>query len=231
MFFLLLLIASLMIQVYSIYSYMRVEERNRWQYYCYKVEPLDYEPEKYWNLTDPDPYILEAIQHLGEWAEPFYWEDSTFWFTAIWEENPEVPGPRPAHAVPFKYNGTYYDYSRTVPGTRLRATLLNDVPEEYWNLTYPEKYLLEAIENPGETVVVGINSGVNEILGPYLWPSTYKPFKYNGRYYEFSVYEIDYGYPLPKPQRPELTASILGLIWIAAGSIYFLENRKTKTQL
>jgi hypothetical protein len=230
LFFLSLLIISILIQGYSIFSYATNIKEDRFQHYCYIVESLDYVPKKYWDLTDPDPYILEAIENPGEWTEPFYREDSTFWFTAIWDDNPGLPGPRILKSVPFKYNGTYYNYDVVYPGERLVVTALHETPEEYWNLTDTDKYLMRAIENPGELIVVGIDSRAREILSPYSFPSTYKPFQYNGTFYDFSMEDADYGYPLPIPQRPELTASILGGMWITIGSIYILKTRKTKIE-
>jgi len=203
-------------------------KEDHFQYYCYIVEPLDYVPEKYWNLANPDPYILEAIENPGEWTEPFYWEYSTFWFTAIWDDDPGLPGPRILKSVPFKYNGKYYDYDVVYPGERLVVTVFHETPEEYWDLTDTDKYLLMAIGNSCELIVVGIDSRVREILCPFLFPSTYKPFQYNGTFYDFSMEDVDYGYPLPMPQRPELTTSMLSVMWIIVGSIYILETRKTK---
>jgi hypothetical protein len=219
-----------MIQGYSIYTYAKVQEAVSRRPFCYIAEPLDYEPEKYWNLTDPDPYILEAIKHLGNWTEPFEYGNSTFWFTAIWDD-PDAPSePHPIRPVPFKYNGTYYEYMVCYPGERLRVTILYEEPEEYWNLTSPDRYLLEAIESPGKTIVVGIDSKTSEILGPHLWPSTYKPFCYNGTYYKYDLAEIDYSIPLPRSPKPELTAGALATVWVAVGSVYILKNKKAKVQ-
>lgn len=218
-----LLIASIIIQLYSVYAYATAEERNSILYYCYMVEPLDYVPGKYWNLTDPDQYILEAIENPGRWTEPFHYKDSTFWFTAIWD-NPEIapPGPHCIQPTPFKYNGTYYTYHVVYPSTRLWVYLLSEEPEEYWNLTNPDKYLLEGIENPGKMIVVGIYSNVSAVLGAH----NYKPFYYNGHYYDYKIGEVDYGYPLPTVIKPEHTAAVLSGIWIMTGSIYFTRKKK-----
>jgi hypothetical protein len=222
-----------MIQGYSIYTYATVEEAGI-AYYCYLAEPLDHKPEKYWVLTDPDPYILEAIQHPGIWTESFDPENSTFWFTAIWDDPNAPPEPHPMEPVPFLYNGTYYWYGATYPGERLRVTIVNNKPEDYWNLTEPDKYLLEAIENPGKWIVVGLNSTTREILSKHIWPTHEPFFQYNGTYYTFDFANVDYGYPFPESSQTEvirnaLTATCI-VVGSTAGSVYILKKRKTRTQ-
>lgn len=138
---LLLLAASVAIEGYAIYANAKVEEEKKIQYLCLMVQPVDFKPEKHWNLTDPDQYVLEAIRNPGVYTEPFYYEDSTFWYAA--DENQGPYGY-------FYYNGTYYKYDLDLINTLLIAYRLSGRPSEYWNLTNPNKYLLEAIENPGK---------------------------------------------------------------------------------
>jgi hypothetical protein len=117
MLFFMLLIASVMIQGYSIYAYAAAGNRaanGTWAdgIWCYRVHQLDYVADDCWNLTDPDQYILEAIEHLGNLTEPFDYRGSTFWFIAPWRDHynitlTEILGRRPK---PFLYNGTCYDY-------------------------------------------------------------------------------------------------------------------------
>lgn len=223
--FITLLIATIIIQGYSIYVYSTVEETYGGGGYCYMVEPLDHEPEKYWDLAEPDPYILEAIEHPGNWTEPFVYKDSTFWFTAEWHDpdyvrNNTLEG---IHPVPFKYNGTYYNYSVVGSGIIIGVRLLVEEPEEYWNLTNPNKYLLEAIENPGKSIAVGCDVSLSDLL-KQLPPC---PFQYNGKYYD-DHYVITYlpTYPLPSPFKPERTAMVLAGVWVAAGSVYLLKKKK-----
>jgi hypothetical protein len=212
-----LFIASVTAQAYSIYAYATVTERNHASYFCYRAERLDYVPENYWNLTDPDPYISEAIEKLGEWTEPFYYENSTFWFTAIWDEPDAPPEPHCIHPVPFRYNETYYDYDVWYSGEYLTVNLLNEEPPEYWNLTNPDKYTMEAIENPGKRIAVGINATLN------LQPG---PFQYKGKYYNYSIVDVLQTYPLPKPLKPEHTATVVAVMWVVVGSVYVVSNRK-----
>lgn len=219
--FLALLIVTITVQGYSIYVYANSQWADGEANCCYIVWVLESEPENYWNLTNPDPYILEAIEHPGNWTEPFNYKDSTFWFTAIWD-NPDAPSePHPIQPVSFKYNGTYYNYLAAFPGRRLRVNLLDEEPENYWNLTNPDKYTLKAIENLGETIVVGINATLN------LQPG---PFKYDEKYYEYDVFYVDAQLPLPLPVKPENTAAVLAGVWVATGSVYVLKNRRTKAK-
>lgn len=219
-FFLVLLIATISIQGYSLYADATVKEVRSSTYFSYIAFPLDYEPENYWNLTDPDQYILEAIENPGNWTEPFNYMDSTFWYAPGWLDTDATDWP-----LPFKYNGTYYNYGNAYPGRRLVVTLLDKEPEEYWNLTDPDKYTLEGIENPGKTIVVGIGVKLTLQLGP---------FQYNGKYYDASVAEHDYGYPSHSPEslppKPEHIAIVLAGTWVAVGSVFILQNRKTKTE-
>jgi len=106
--FLALLIITVIIQGYNVYAFVNSKPKV----WAYKVTPLDYIPDDAWNLTDPDPYILDAIKHPGELSEPFDYRDSMFWYTAPWYEHYdqtlfEKLGRRPK---PFLYNGTCYDY-------------------------------------------------------------------------------------------------------------------------
>jgi hypothetical protein len=229
MFFLILLAISIALQGYSTYTYAKVQEAQTSGYFCYIAWPLGHEPEKYWNFTDPDPYILEAIEHPGNWTEPFIYVDSTFWFTAQWWDPDTWQGVSPnvwwAEVVPFKYNETYYNYGVCIAGVRLSVNLLKEKPKEYWNLTDPDKYTLEAIENPGEEIVVAMDAKLNLQDGP---------FQHDGNYYSYLIACVDYGYPLPKPEigppKPEHTAIGLAGIWAIVGSVYILKNRKTKAK-
>jgi hypothetical protein len=238
MLFLTLAIASIAIQGYSIYAYATVGSREadgKWVegVWCYRVHLLDYVADDCWNLTAPDQYILEAIEHPGNWTEPFDHRDSTFWFIAPWYDHfnlnlTEILGRRPK---PFLYNGACYDYDVADAGMQLVVRPLDEPPEQYWNLTNPDKYLLKAINNPGKIIAVPTDSQsiILEIVGTYYWPSTRKPFQYNGTYYNFSIGFVERcGIPLPKYPKPELTASALAAMWIAVGSIYIVKSRKTK---
>ena len=216
-----LLIATITVMSVYVKVYATLQESSS-MYVCYIVWELDHQPEKYWNLTEPDPYILEAIEHPGECTEPFPYTESTFWYTAIWDDgDPETT--HPIQPVPFKYNGTYYDYMFYPCCTYLRVTPLDEEPEAYWNLTNPSKYLLEAIKNPGKTIVVGMDSplGLGEHKG--------FTFLYNGTYYEYDISSVDWAsYPLPKLPKPESVAAGLGATWVIAGLIYVVASRKTK---
>ena len=229
-FFLILLIFSIIIQGYSVYAYSMVRNRELSRIWCYRATPLDYISEDCWNLTDPDPYILEAIQNPGEWTETFRRQDSLFWSIAPWyahlNTSAWVDGKRPK---PFIYNGTCYNYDVTYAGTILTVNPLDETPEEYWNLTTPDKDLLKAMKNPGKPIHC-VETEAIAILSPYLFPSTYKPFHYNGTYYSFSVGYIDVEIPLPRPPQPEHTAMALAGMWVTVGSVYILRNRKTKTK-
>jgi len=217
-----LLIATIIIQGYSSYVYAKVIETNSAAYFCYIVFPLEHEPEKYWILTEPDPYILEAIEHPGNWTEPFFYKDSTFWFTAEWH-SPEFPLTSEFfQLVPFKYNGTYYDYGAAGSNTRIRVELLDEEPEEYVNLTNPDKYMLEGIENPGKRIAVKFGVAFK---GPG------SPFQYNGKYYACEVMDVLLECPSHEPVKPEYTAMALAGVWGAIGSVYFLKKRKAKVNL
>ena len=162
LFFLALLIATIAIQGYSIYAHTTAV-KNGWKSgsWCYMVHPCDYIADDCWNLTDPDQYILAAIQNPDELTEPFDYGYSTFWFIAPWYDHFDLTlydtlGRRPK---PFLYNGTCYDY--------------NAIP------------MVDLVEYPS---------------------------------------------PKPEPVKPEHTAVGLAVVWVAAGSVYILKNRKAKSE-
>jgi len=225
LFFPILLIVSISIQGYSIHAYMAAENRRN-GVWCYRVHPLDYIADDCWNLTGPDPYILEAIRDVGEWTLPFDYRDSSFWYIAPWHDHYnqtlyEVLGRRPK---PFLYNGTCYDYDVTYAGTYIVVEVLDEPPEKYWNVTNPDKRLLEGIKNLGKDILIPWFS--DETLGPH-------PFRYNGAYYDYRVTgNIDFTeYPLAtSAPRPEHPAMALAVVWVAVGSVYILKNRKTKAE-
>lgn len=110
LFFLTLLIVSIAVQGYSIYAYVKAE--NEWKSggWSYMVHPLDYIANDCWNLTDPDQYILEAIQNPDEWTEWFDRRDSSFFSTAPWYEHLSANASE-RRPNPFLYNDTCYDYN------------------------------------------------------------------------------------------------------------------------
>lgn len=101
---------------------------------------------------------------------------------------------------------------------------MNEEPEEYWNFTNPDKYLLKAIENPGKQVTLGIDDG--------NWPPDSGPFKYNGKYYHWSGMYIEYW-----PEEwgtlkdiPIRTAMALAVVWGTVGLVYIVSNRENKSE-
>lgn len=237
--FLILLIVSTVAQGYSVYtSETVVNERIAW---CYVVHPLDYIADDCWNLTDPDQYILEAIQNPDEWTLPFEYRDSTFWFSAPWDDcwvtDPEtgklyLPAITEERPKPFLYNGTCYNYDSTYAGTGVVVEVLSEPPEKYWNITNLDKRLLWGINNPGKLYLMLILGGDS----PYAYPAPPRPFLYNGTYYNYTKdFYIDFWHPSHKsPIKPEQTATILVVVWVvvwvAVGSVYLVKNRKAKAE-
>jgi hypothetical protein len=233
--FLVLLIATITVQGYSTYIYAYSEKTitipDDWsEDTCYIACPLNYTPEKYWILTEPDQYILEAINYPENWTEPFYACYSTFWDKSVAALTKGVDVPTPMAELPevpfypFLYNGTYYAFDVALPGTRVTVKLLTEEPEEYCNLTKPERWLLKAIENPGKGATVPIDD--------YHYPPQ-RYFKYEGKYYSWQRWGIDYWPDVwgnIKGDVPIRTAIGLSLIWVVAGSVYLVKNRKTKAE-
>ena len=233
--FLVLLITTITVQGYSTYIYAYSEKTitipDDWsEDTCYMVYPLDYTPEKYWVLTEPDQYILVAINYPGNITEPFYACYSTFWdeggaaFAVDFNVTVCVDGFSQSPFIPFLYNETYYAYWIGLPGTRVTVKLLDEEPEEYCNLTNPERWLLKAIENPGKRATVPMDD--------YHYPPQ-RCFKYEGKYYSWRRWNIDYWPDVwgnIKGDVPIRTAIGLSLIWVAVGSVYLVKNRRTKAE-
>jgi len=220
--FLILLIASISIQAYSIYASTTAVEngwkKRRW---CYRVHPLEYIADDCWNLTNPDQYILDAIQNPGEWTLPFDRKDSTFWFIAPWREHYNITlynelGRKPK---PFLYNGTCYDYDVCYAESDVVVEVLSKPPEKYWNVTKLDKRLLWGVKNPGKPF---------PMLCLDDYPAPPHPFLYNGTYYDYKIIgEIDIKeYPFPNTLKPEYTALGITVIWGAVSSIYLAGNRR-----
>ena len=74
-------------------------------------------------------------------------------------------------------------------GMALMAEELTEKPDKYIPLTEPDPYVLQAVSNPGEDVIVGSweDSEFDEMV------STYKTnnVEIDGRYYRINVYSID----------------------------------------
>jgi len=230
LFLITLLILSVATQGYSTYIYARATQDEHGSLagvsdvgVCYRAFPLDYVPKQYFTLTDPDQYILEAIEHPGNWTEPFGSGDSPFL------KNIERPGVfnitmpvGQSYYMPFFYNGAYYAYSFVLTGEVISVRVLSEEPAGYWNLTSPDKYLLKAIGNPGEQVVVGVDDHDNYSSAPYQ-----KPFRYNGKYYSLCGYHIDGFLNAPSGIAGLVqTGMPLAVVWLIVGVVYFARIKK-----
>lgn len=224
LFLITLLILSVAIQGYSTYIYARVtqDEHGFLGRVCYRAFPLDYVPKQYFTLTDPDQYILEAIEHPGNWTEPFGSGDSPFF------KNIERPGVfnittsvGQSENMPFFYNGTYYAYIFALPGELISVSVLSEEPAGYWNLTSPDKYLLKAIENPGEQVLLGVDDHDNYSSAPYQ-----EPFRYDGKYYRLWRFYVDRLLDNPSGMGLVQTGMTLSAVWLIVGVVYFARIKK-----
>jgi len=73
-----------------------------------------------------------------------------------------------------------------VGGLFYEATLLEDPPSAYWNLTNPDIWILEAINNPGKSVRV--DQEATTFLADYPGPSN---IRYNDKYYHVTALFVD----------------------------------------
>ncbi|MDH5783142.1 MAG: hypothetical protein OEZ35_05705 [Candidatus Bathyarchaeota archaeon] len=71
----------------------------------------------------------------------------------------------------------------------LVAEKLTEKPDVYIPLTEPDHYVLQAVSNPGEEVVVGAwgNSEFDEMVETYGTDNV----EINGNYYEIQVYSME----------------------------------------
>jgi len=74
-------------------------------------------------------------------------------------------------------------------GMTLVAEKLTEKPDVYIPLTEPDHYVLQAVSNPGEEVVVGAwgNSEFDEMVETYGTDNV----EINGNYYEIQVYSME----------------------------------------
>ena len=74
-------------------------------------------------------------------------------------------------------------------GLAFEAEKLTEKPDVYIPLTEPDPYVLQAVSNPGEEVVVGArgNSEFNEMVDTYGTNNV----EINGNYYQIHVYFIE----------------------------------------
>lgn len=189
----------------------------------YGIISLTQEPTLCWNLTDPDPYILEALQNPGHWTELFYYKNSTFWRIAWWgygNLGPQNPIMQ-VHPVPFKYNGTYYDYSMGARDLEYWVEPLNEEPKDYSSFTNVPWYLQEAINNPGKMIAQSLE--FDSDMWEFFW-SIKTPFKYNGTYYQLNWMDILAGPPreLPWPRTEYTVAGVTSVAFAGTALSYII---------
>jgi hypothetical protein len=108
---------------------------------------------------------------------------------------------------PFTKSGQYY-----------RAELLEETPQDYFVLTNPDPWLLQAINNPGTWVYVE-----NQYESSFLQqPSLESPFEYEGSFYSTEIIFIDLW-----PSQVLAKVAQIGTAdsWIAFGTLAVI-NRK-----
>jgi hypothetical protein len=219
--------------VFPIYPPANETEICNLMFEVYGNISLTEEPALYWNLTDPDPCILEALQNPGHWTELFDYENSTFWRIAWWNygtldlQNPIMHG---IHRMPFKYNGTYYFYDMLEPSFMYRVNPLNEEPEDYYNFTSVPWYLQEAIDNPGKMITQSVEF-YHEIWR--FLRHMENPFKYNGSYYELDLFDVLQLLPedLNHAMWPRTEYTVAGATGLAFSGIALLCIRKKRKNI
>jgi hypothetical protein len=74
-------------------------------------------------------------------------------------------------------------------GMALKAEELTEKPDKFVTLTEPDPFVLEAISNPGKTVIVGSweDSEFDEIVSMYETNNV----KIDSKYYRITIYSVD----------------------------------------
>jgi len=110
-------------------------------------------------------------------------------------------------------------------GLLIKATEVDHAPS-YANVTTdPHPCLIEAVENPGEKIYVGVGSEEEEVAyQQVLHGPSY--VEYEGKYYVILKVYVDLGLYTPHPLPVEVLGfSALGACWVGVVYVYF---RKTK---
>ena len=109
-------------------------------------------------------------------------------------------------------------------GLLIRATEVDHAPSYATVTADPHPYLIEAVENPGQEINIGVGSEEEEIAyqqvlhGPgYV--------EYEGKYYRILKLYVDLGLDQPILPVEALGFSALGACWVGVVYVYF---RKTK---
>jgi len=109
-------------------------------------------------------------------------------------------------------------------GLLIRATEVDHKPL-YANVTAdPHPYLIEAVENPGQKIYIGVGSEEEEVAyQQVLHGPSY--VEYEGKYYVILKVYVDLGLDPPILQEEVLGFFALGACWVGVVYVYF---RKTK---
>jgi hypothetical protein len=144
----------------------------------------------YWNLTNPDSYILQAIQNsspimfgTGAGLEVYVPKDAPdLTFINQLKEHDRllnIAYEGKYYAIIFANGTSYYGFQAV---DRIKEAFT----QGYWELTEPDRYVLEAIQT-GKTVMVSRNASdltFVKQLEQHLW---FEFVKYNGNYYFITV--------------------------------------------
>jgi len=110
-------------------------------------------------------------------------------------------------------------------GLLISASEVDDVPSYATIITNPHPYVIEAVENPGESIYVGGGTPeeVEAVYEQVLHGSTY--VEYEGKYYCILKLWVELGLGPSIIQWEVLGFSALGACWVGVVYVYF---RKTK---
>jgi len=125
---------------------------------------------------------------------------------------------------------TVYAYANSLrepkTGLLIQATEVDHVPSYATVITDPHPILIEAVENPGQKIYVGVRSEETEALyEQVLHGSTY--VEYEGKYYGILKLYVDLGLEPPILQGEDLGFSALGVCWVGVGYFYHRKNKKS----
>lgn len=110
-------------------------------------------------------------------------------------------------------------------GLLIQANEVDQVRSYGVVITDPHPYLIEAAENPGQPIYVGVKSEETEALyEQVLQGSTY--VKYEGKYYGIHKGWVTLGLEPSIQQWEVLGFSGLGACWVTVAYTHFRENKK-----
>ena len=226
--------------------YVPTEEGVYYRVDVFDMEKWEFKPEDFWSLTDPDPYIIKAMQHpsvyvltdINDTSNP---DRKSFLFKTYYDHDGNSF---------FTYNGSYYDcnihyvwYDKGgsaggypyLSDNFHKAVLLDEDPEEYVEIADPNPYLKACFEHPEVWVWFDryyFRDHPEETEPKELWNLN---LSYQGKYYHFARNRPRHGIWLPLEEfvrARELRRKFVVGVAVSAAVVAaaFIVYRKRKNQ-